>query len=83
MKKQKNEKLRNLIKKTTAGICSSRSMRKQYFVAINLLGEWGSMQMIVMSEGLLLNSKYIEMGREEGDFQAFLTEPPLVIVCHE
>ena len=39
--------------------------------------------MILMSEGLLLNSKYIEMGREEGGFQAFLTEPPLVIVCHE
>ena len=41
------------------------------------------MQMIVMSEGLLLNSKYIEMGREERVFQAFLTELPLVIVCHE
>ena len=39
--------------------------------------------MIVKSEGLLLNSKSIEMGREEGGFQAFLTEPPLVIVCHE
>ena len=39
--------------------------------------------MIVMSEGLLLNSKYIEMGREERVFQAFLTELPLVIVCHE
>ena len=24
--------------------------------------------MIVMGEGLLLNSKYIEMGREEGGF---------------
>ena len=41
------------------------------------------MQMIVMSEVLLLNSKYIEMCREEGGFQAFLTEPPLKIVCHE
>ena len=38
--------------------------------------------MTVMSEGLLLNSKYIKMGREEGDFQAFLTQPPLVNVCH-
>ena len=38
--------------------------------------------MTVMSEGLLLNSKYIKMGREEGGFQAFLTQPPLVIVCH-
>ena len=54
----------------------------KYFVANNLLGEWGSMQMTVMSEGLLLNSKYIKMGREEGGFQAFLTQPPLVIVCH-
>ena len=35
--------------------------------------------MTVMSEGLLLNSKYIKMGREEGGFQAFLTQPPLVI----
>ena len=39
--------------------------------------------MIVMSEGFLLNSKYIEMGREEGSFQVFLTDLPLVIVCHE
>ena len=38
------------------------------------------MQMTVMSEGLLLNSKYIEMGREEGGFQAFLPRLPLVIV---
>ena len=28
--------------------------------------------MTVMSEGLLLNSKYVIMGREEGGFQAFL-----------
>ena len=40
------------------------------------------MQTTVMSEGLLLNSKYIEMGREEGGFQDFFTQPPLVIVCH-
>ena len=40
------------------------------------------MQMTVMSEGLLLNSKYIEMGREEEGFEAFLTQPPLVIVCY-
>ena len=39
--------------------------------------------MTVMSEGLLLNSKYIKMGREEGGFQAFLTKSPLVIVCHK
>ena len=31
--------------------------------------------MTVMSEGLLLNSKYIKIGREEGGFQAFLTQP--------
>ena len=36
--------------------------------------------MTVMSEGLLLNSKYIKMGREEGGFQAFLKK---LIVCHE
>ena len=64
-------------------LLSSPSMRKQYFVANNLLGAWGSMQMTVMSEGLLLNSKYIKMGREEGGFQALLTQLPLVIVCHE
>ena len=40
------------------------------------------MQMTVMSEGLLLNSKYIKMGREEGGFQAFVAQPSLVIVCH-
>ena len=64
-------------------LVSSPSMRKQYFLATNLLGEWGSMQMTVMSESLLLNSKYIKMGRKEGGFQAFLTQPPLVIVCRE
>ena len=56
---------------------------KQYFVANNLLGEWGSLQMTVMSEGLLLNLKYIKMSREEGGFQALLTQLPLVIICHE
>ena len=39
--------------------------------------------MTVMSEGLLLNSKYIKMGREKGGFQALLTPLPLVIVFHE
>ena len=38
--------------------------------------------MTVMSEGLLLNSKYIKMGREKEGFQGFLTQLPLVIVCH-
>ena len=38
--------------------------------------------MTVMSEGLSLNSKYIKTGREEGGFEVFLTQPPLVIVCH-
>ena len=38
--------------------------------------------MTVMSEGLLLNSKYIKMAREEWGFKAFLAQPPLVIVCH-
>ena len=36
---------------------------------MNFLGEWGSIQMTVMSEGLLLNSKYIKMGREERVFK--------------
>ena len=40
------------------------------------------MQMTVMSEGLLLNSKYIKMGRKKGGFQVLLTQLPLVIVCH-
>ena len=35
--------------------------------------------MTLMSEGLLLNAKYIKMAREEGG----LTQLPLVIVCHE
>ena len=35
--------------------------------------------MTVISEVLLLNSKYIKMGREEKGFQAFLTQPPLVM----
>ena len=39
--------------------------------------------MTVMSEGLLLNSKYVIMGRKEGSFQAFLAQLPLAIVCHE
>ena len=64
-------------------LLSFPSMRKQYFVSNNLLGEWGSMQMTVMSEGLLLNSKYIKMSREEGGFQALLTQLPLVIIIVE
>ena len=36
-----------------------------------MLGEWGFMQMTVTSEGLLRNSKYIKMGREEGGFLSF------------
>ena len=32
--------------------------------------------MTVMSEGLLLNLKYIKMSREEGGFQALLTQLP-------
>ena len=40
------------------------------------------MQMTVMSEGLSLNWKYFKMGCEEGLFEAFLTQPPVVIVCH-
>ena len=39
-------------------LLSFPSMRKHYFVSNNLLGEWGSMQMTVMREGLLLNSKF-------------------------
>ena len=35
--------------------------------------------MTVISEGLLLNSKYIEIGRGEEGLQAFLTQPPLVL----
>ena len=38
--------------------------------------------MTVMSEGLSLNSKCFKMGLEEGGFEAFLTQPPLAIVCH-
>ena len=38
--------------------------------------------MTAMSEGLLLNSKYTQMGREEGGFQALLTQLPFVNVCH-
>ena len=37
--------------------------------------------MTVMSEGLLLNSKYIKMGREEGGFQALLTKPATSCKC--
>ena len=40
--------------------------------------------MIVMSEGLLLNSKYIKMGRGGGGggFKLSSHSPPHVIVCH-
>ena len=55
-------------------------MRKQYFVAINFLGKWGSNQMTAMSEGLPLNSKYIKMGLEKGVSQAF-KELPLVVLA--
>ena len=39
--------------------------------------------MTVMSEGLLLNSKYIKMGCEDNFFYAILAQLPLAIVCHE
>ena len=58
-------------------LVSSPSMRKQYFVAINLLGEWGSIQMTVMSEGLPLNLKkrYIKMGgARRGVFMLSVTQ---------
>ena len=35
--------------------------------------------MTVISEGFLLNSKYIKMGHEKKGFQDFLTRPPLVL----
>ena len=35
--------------------------------------------MTAISDGLLLNSNYIKMGHEEEGFQAFLTQPPLVL----
>ena len=37
------------------------------------------MQMTVMSEGLLVNSKYIKMGREEGRFKLSLRSHPLLL----
>ena len=48
-------------------LVSSLTIRKQYFVAINLLGEWGYMQkiMAIMSEGLPQKLKCIKMGLEE------------------
>ena len=39
--------------------------------------------MTVMSEGLLLNSKYIKMGREEGGFLSFPHTVTSCIVCRE
>ena len=38
--------------------------------------------MAIMSEGWSQKLKCIKMGHEERSFQAFLTQPPLVIVCH-
>ena len=38
--------------------------------------------MTVMSEGLLLNENGSRGVGGGGDFQPFLTQPPLVIVCH-
>ena len=39
--------------------------------------------MTVMSKDLLVNSKYIKIGREKRGFQGLLTQLPLVIVFHE
>ena len=38
--------------------------------------------MAIMSEGLPQKFKCIKMDGEERGFQDFLTQPPLVIVCH-
>ena len=50
---------------------SSLTIRKQNFVAINLLGEWGYMQkiMAIKSESLLQKLWCIKMGREERVFK--------------
>ena len=56
-------------------LVSSPSMRKQYFVANNLFGEGGSMQLTVMSEGLLLNAKCIIGSRGAGGGGAGLSFP--------
>ena len=37
--------------------------------------------MTVMSEGLILNSKYIKMGREEGGSQAFISHTATPCKC--
>ena len=37
--------------------------------------------MTVRSEGLLLHSKYIKMGREDGGFQAFLIHAATAYNC--
>ena len=60
-------------------LVSSLTIRKQYFVAINLLGAWGYMQkiMAIMSEGLPQKLKCIKMGHEERGLQAFLKQLPL------
>ena len=50
-------------------LVSCLGMRKQYFVGI-ICGR-GYMQMTVMNEGLLLNSKYIKTDREEAGFSSF------------
>ena len=64
-----------------AKLVSSLTIRKQYFVAINLLGEWGYMQkiMAIMSEGLPQKLKCIKMGHEERGLQAFLTQSMYVL----
>ena len=55
-----------------------------------LFGEWGSMQMTVMNEGLPLNSNYIKFGLKKGGFQDPLSSVPntatfrtIEIVCNE
>ena len=62
-------------------LVSSQSMRKQYFVANNLFGERGSMQLTVMSEGLLLNAKCIIGSRGAGGGEG-LSFPHTATTCN-
>ena len=64
---QKRENKERKKRKLVSSLC----MRQQYFVTINLLGKWGSIQMTVMSEGLPLKTKSIENGSQGGGFSSF------------
>ena len=74
-------------------LVSSPSMRKQYYVTINMLGEWGSMQMTISEGSTTTTTTFIGMTIQAHTVlqKLFLrikitswgNNVALIMICHE